>query len=87
MFSDLPCLFRFPAELNVGHVSASVLWERLSADVQATLEQHASDNKPKDGSDYVNLQLKIAHMYKKYVADVPPYKGARQRVVSDVQLL
>ncbi len=31
-------LFRFPAELNVGHISADTLWKLLSVDLKDHLE-------------------------------------------------
>ncbi len=31
-------IFRFPSELNVGHISADTLWKLLSADLKDDLE-------------------------------------------------
>ena len=37
-FNYLIVLFRFPSELNVGHISADTLWNLLSTDLKEDLE-------------------------------------------------
>ena len=72
---------RFPQELNVGHVSSSVMWEQLCMDVRATLEEHVERSMPNQSSDYMNLHFRIKWLYNKYVSDIPPFKGTRSNSI------
>lgn len=68
-------LFRFPQEVNMGHISALCMWERLSEDIQIALEVHArTDTRYCKSSDYMNLFFKLKWFYNKHVAMIPSQK-------------
>lgn len=60
-------LFRFPNELNVGHVSAHEMWHLFSEDLRPALIEHSQHRLCKT-TDYMNLQFKVKWLYKEYVA-------------------
>ncbi|KAK7115998.1 hypothetical protein V1264_001757 [Littorina saxatilis] len=73
--SYTPVLNQFPQELNVGQVSAYMMWNQLSQDLCIALKEHESQRMCKS-SEYMNLHFKCKWLYTKYIADVPQYKGS-----------
>ncbi|CAH8462515.1 unnamed protein product [Schistosoma turkestanicum] len=66
---------QFPQEVNMGHISALCMWERLSDDIQIALEVHAhTDTRYCKSSDYMNLFFKLKWFYNKHVALIPSQK-------------
>ncbi|XP_025078268.1 protein unc-13 homolog B-like isoform X7 [Pomacea canaliculata] len=67
-------LNQFPQELNVGQVSAYMMWNQLSQDLCIALKEHERERTCKS-SEYMNLHFKTKWLSTKYIADVPQYKG------------
>ncbi|VEL38037.1 unnamed protein product [Protopolystoma xenopodis] len=68
-------LNQFPQELNMGHVSASCMWARLSEDLRVGLEVHANATERFcKSSDYMNLCFKTKWFYNKFVSDIADMK-------------
>ncbi|KAL3316931.1 Protein unc-13 C [Cichlidogyrus casuarinus] len=84
-------LNQFPQEVNMGHISAVCIWNRLVEDMPLALEMHAqaladpksvnnqnidSEGKPYcKSSDYMNLFFKTKWFFNKYVAITPAMKN------------
>ncbi|KAL8606645.1 hypothetical protein ACOMHN_025744 [Nucella lapillus] len=73
--SYTPVLNQFPQELNVGQVSAYMMWNQLSQDLCIALKEHERERMCKS-SEYMNLHFKCKWLYSKYIADVPQYKAS-----------
>ncbi|KAG5454201.1 Protein unc-13 B, partial [Clonorchis sinensis] len=66
---------QFPQEVNMGHLSAICMWERLSEDLRIALEVHArAEQRYCKSSDYMNLCFKVKWFYNKHVAIAPEMK-------------
>ncbi|TNN07063.1 Protein unc-13, partial [Schistosoma japonicum] len=66
---------QFPQEVNMGHISALCMWERLSEDLKIALDVHAStETRYCKSSDYMNLCFKLKWFYNKHVAMIPSQK-------------
>lgn len=72
--SYAPVLNQFPQEVNIGHISATCMWQLISQDLLFALQQHEEECFCKS-SDYMNLCFKVKWLYNKYISDVPAYKG------------
>ncbi|XP_048250528.1 protein unc-13 homolog B-like isoform X1 [Haliotis rufescens] len=67
-------LNQFPQELNIGQVSAAMLWDLFSKDLCFALEDHEKEPICKS-SEYMNLHFRVKWLYSKYIAEVPQCKG------------